>query len=41
MAPEAAQAEVKAQVGGMGMGGALAWPAPLRQLDRQIPGYDA
>lgn len=43
IAPEAAQAEVKAQVGGMGMGGIgrLAWPGCLRQLERESPGYDA
>lgn len=43
IAPEAAQAEVKAQVGGMGMGGIgrLAWPGALRLLDREAPGYDA
>lgn len=43
IAPEAAQAEVRAQVGGMGMGGIgrLAWPGALRQLDRALPGYDA
>jgi hypothetical protein len=23
-----------------GMGGSLAWPALLRRLDRQSPGYD-
>ena len=26
---------------GNGMGGALAWPACLRKLDRELPGYDA
>ncbi|MFZ5719599.1 MAG: class II aldolase/adducin family protein [Pseudomonadota bacterium] len=40
IAPEAAQAEVKSQVGG-GIGGGLAWPACLRKLDRELPGYDA
>ncbi|MGH7025612.1 MAG: class II aldolase/adducin family protein [Caulobacteraceae bacterium] len=39
-APQAAQDEVKSQVR-IGMGGALAWPGALRQLDRQNPGYDA
>jgi hypothetical protein len=24
-----------------GMGGSLAWPALLRKLDQQMPGYDA
>jgi len=42
LAPEAAQAEVRAQVsGGMGGIGRLAWPGALRQLDRALPGYDA
>ena len=43
LAPEQSQAEVRAQVGGMGMGGIgrLAWPGCLRQLDRESPGYDA
>ncbi|MDQ2859476.1 MAG: class II aldolase/adducin family protein [Pseudomonadota bacterium] len=40
MASEQSQAEVRAQVAG-GMGGALAWPACLRRLDRENPGYDA
>ena len=42
-APEAAQAEVKGQTGGGGMGpiGGLAWPGCLRQLERSLPGYDA
>jgi ribulose-5-phosphate 4-epimerase/fuculose-1-phosphate aldolase len=40
IAPQAAQDEVRAQVAG-GMGGALAWPACLRKLDRSLPGYDA
>ncbi len=39
-APEASQAEVKAQVS-RGIGGALAWPGALRRLDRHNPGYDA
>lgn len=39
-APEAAQAEVKSQVA-RGIGGKLAWPGCLRQLDRESPGYDA
>ncbi|MDP1630011.1 MAG: class II aldolase/adducin family protein [Caulobacter sp.] len=43
MAPEAAQAEVRGQIGGAGIGsiGGLAWPGCLRQLDRNLPGYDA
>ena len=43
LAPEQSQAEVRAQVGGMGMGGIgrLAWPGSVRQLDRESPGYDA
>ncbi|WP_293678603.1 class II aldolase/adducin family protein [uncultured Phenylobacterium sp.] len=40
IAPDAAQAEVLAQTA-RGMGGALAWPACLRKLDRESPGYDA
>ncbi|MBL8770269.1 MAG: class II aldolase/adducin family protein [Phenylobacterium sp.] len=40
LAPEAAQAEVRNQTG-RGFGGALAWPACLRKLDRSLPGYDA
>jgi ribulose-5-phosphate 4-epimerase/fuculose-1-phosphate aldolase len=40
MAPEGSRNEVKAQVG-RGIGGALAWPACLRKLDRELPGYDA
>ena len=40
IAPDAAQAEVRSQVG-RGIGGALAWPACLRKLDRELPGYDA
>lgn len=41
-APEAAVNEVKSQTGGgMGMIGRLAWPGSLRQLDRDLPGYDA
>jgi ribulose-5-phosphate 4-epimerase/fuculose-1-phosphate aldolase len=40
IAPDAAQAEVLAQTA-RGIGGALAWPACLRKLDRQSPGYDA
>ena len=42
LAPEAAQTEVRSQVGrGMGAIGRLAWPGSLRQLDRALPGYDA
>jgi ribulose-5-phosphate 4-epimerase/fuculose-1-phosphate aldolase len=40
IAPEASQAEVRAQVA-RGIGGALAWPGCLRKLDRELPGYDA
>jgi len=41
-APQAAQDEVRSQIsGGPAMIGALAWPALLRKLDRQAPGYDA
>jgi ribulose-5-phosphate 4-epimerase/fuculose-1-phosphate aldolase len=40
IAPQASQDEVKNQVG-RGVGGALAWPACLRKLDRELPGYDA
>ena len=40
LAPQAAQDEVRSQTGN-GMGGALAWPACLRKLDRESPGYDA
>ena len=39
-APDAAVNEVKSQVSG-GFGGGLAWPACLRKLDRNLPGYDA
>ena len=37
---EASQAEVAEQVS-RGIGGGLAWPGCLRQLDRRLPGYDA
>ena len=40
IAPEAAQNEVRGQVG-RGIGGALGWPGALRKLDRENPGYDA
>ena len=40
LAPQASQDEVRAQTA-RGIGGALAWPACLRKLDRQSPGYDA
>jgi len=41
-APDSAQAEVRSQMGrGMGGIGGLAWPGCLRQLDRNLPGYDA
>ena len=39
-APQEAQDEVKMQVA-RGLGGQLAWPGALRQLDRALPGYDA
>jgi ribulose-5-phosphate 4-epimerase/fuculose-1-phosphate aldolase len=39
-APEPAQEEVKMQVA-RGIGGKLGWPANLRKLDRELPGYDA
>jgi ribulose-5-phosphate 4-epimerase/fuculose-1-phosphate aldolase len=39
-APDAAVAEVRGQTA-KGFGGALAWPACLRKLDRALPGYDA
>lgn len=42
IAPEAAQDAVRGQTaGGVGMTGALGWPGCLRQLDRNLPGYDA
>ncbi|MFN9032602.1 MAG: class II aldolase, partial [Alphaproteobacteria bacterium] len=40
IAPEAAQEEVRRQVG-RGIGGKLGWPGCLRKLDREMPGYDA
>jgi hypothetical protein len=40
IAPQASQDEVRSQTSN-GMGGALAWPACLRKLDRALPGYDA
>jgi ribulose-5-phosphate 4-epimerase/fuculose-1-phosphate aldolase len=40
IAPDAAREEVKRQTS-LGVGAALAWPACLRQLDRESPGYDA
>lgn len=40
IAPQASQDEVRSQTT-RGMGGALAWPASLRKLDRESPGYDA
>lgn len=39
-APQAAQDEVQAQMA-RGLGGKLAWPGALRQLDRALPGYDS
>ena len=41
IAPEASQEEVKSQSRGNAIGGGLAWPACLRKLDRELPGYDA
>lgn len=41
IAPDAAISEVRSQVGVGGVGGGLAWPACLRKLDRNLPGYDA
>ncbi len=40
LAPQAAREEVQRQTS-RGVGGALAWPACLRLLDRESPGYDA
>jgi ribulose-5-phosphate 4-epimerase/fuculose-1-phosphate aldolase len=40
IAPDASQDEVRNQTT-RGIGGALAWPACLRKLDRELPGYDA
>ncbi len=41
-APQAAQAEVRAQLkGGPAMVGQLGWPALMRKLDRLAPGYDS
>ena len=40
MAPESAVAEVRSQMS-RGIGGKLGWPANLRKLDREMPGYDA
>ena len=42
IAPDAAQAEVRAQTaGGFARTGELAWPGLQRLLDRRAPGYDA
>jgi ribulose-5-phosphate 4-epimerase/fuculose-1-phosphate aldolase len=42
IAPEAAQAEVRGQIGGSMAGiSRLAWPGLLRLLDRHLPGYDS
>ncbi|HEV2362677.1 MAG TPA: class II aldolase/adducin family protein [Caulobacteraceae bacterium] len=41
IAPQAAQDAVKRVTNAGGVGGALAWPACLRRLDRESPGYDA
>ncbi len=40
LASEASQSEVRTQTS-RGLGGGLAWPGALRQLDRHLPGYDA
>ena len=40
LAPDSAQAEVRGQVGSLGMVSGLAWPGLLRKLDRHLPGYD-
>ena len=40
IAPQAAQDEVQRQTS-RGVGGSLAWPACLRLLDRESPGYDS
>jgi len=42
IAPQASQAEVQNQMSsGFGGAGRLAWAGCLRQLDRELPGYDA
>jgi ribulose-5-phosphate 4-epimerase/fuculose-1-phosphate aldolase len=42
IAPAASQSEVKSQTeAGIGRTGKLAWAGCLRQLDRNLPGYDA
>jgi ribulose-5-phosphate 4-epimerase/fuculose-1-phosphate aldolase len=41
IAPRASQDEVRNQASSRAIGGALAWPACLRKLDRDLPGYDA
>jgi len=41
LAPQASQDEVKSQASNRGVMGGLAWPACLRKLDRESPGYDA
>lgn len=40
IAPEAAQRETRGQSQGLPMAAGLAWPALLRKLDRDLPGYD-
>lgn len=41
VAPEIiATAQAQARVVTKGLGGGIAWPALLRRLDRQLPGYD-
>jgi len=40
LAPQASRDEVREQVS-RGIGGVLAWPGCLRQLERENPGYDA
>jgi ribulose-5-phosphate 4-epimerase/fuculose-1-phosphate aldolase len=41
IASQASQDEVRKQIAGGRVGGALAWPGCLRLLDRKSPGYDA
>jgi hypothetical protein len=41
IASQSSQDEVRAQTGGGGSFGGLAWPGCLRLLDRESPGYDA
>jgi ribulose-5-phosphate 4-epimerase/fuculose-1-phosphate aldolase len=41
MAPDEAQAEVRAQTAAMPMVAGLAWPGLLRRLNRRSPGFDS